>query len=59
MSDRVTWEICPCCGLPAAVGWLDDSPVEFDCLAGCTLTEDQVQAFSDRRRAPVEWLTRF
>ena len=41
MSDRVTWEGCPICGEPAAVGWVtlvgrevgagSEDPVEFDC----------------------------
>jgi hypothetical protein len=58
MSDSITWEQCPSCCRPAAVGWLDGVPVEFDCPAGCSLTEDQLCPFADKRRAPVEWLTR-
>src|SRR4051812_49878200 len=38
VSERITWETCPRCGLTAAVGWLDGVPVEFDCTAGCALT---------------------
>jgi|1186.fasta_scaffold90682_1 hypothetical protein len=58
MSDSVTWEQCPSCGRPAAVAWLDGVPAEFDCPAGCSLSEDQIGAFADKRRSPVEWLTR-
>lgn len=58
MSDRVTWETCPVCHRPAAVGWIDGGPVEFDCPAGCRLNAEQVRAFADRRRPVMEWLTR-
>jgi hypothetical protein len=36
VSERVTWEICLECRRPAAVGWIDGNPVEFDCPRGCT-----------------------
>jgi hypothetical protein len=49
MSERITWQPCPCCGSRAAVGWApvtgadrgptDDVPVEFDCSRGCQLEE--------------------
>jgi hypothetical protein len=35
VSDRVTWEACPRCGRTAALGWVDEHPVEFDCTTGC------------------------
>jgi len=57
MSDSVTWETCPTCERPAAVGWLDGSPVEFDCTAGCDLDPKQLTALADRRRPAKEWLT--
>src|SRR5438445_11830388 len=41
-SERVTWEDCPNCGRPAAVGWLNGHPIEFDCPAGCSLNKVQV-----------------
>jgi hypothetical protein len=34
-SERITWETCPSCGQPAAVGWSGTRPVEFDCMKGC------------------------
>jgi hypothetical protein len=47
VDERVTWEICPTCGRRAAVGWelsdfdadhsVSESPIEFDCPAGCML----------------------
>jgi hypothetical protein len=50
MSERVTWEACPRCGSPAAVGWArvpmaadapgECRPVEFDCVAGCHVELD-------------------
>ncbi|NYJ07186.1 hypothetical protein [Petropleomorpha daqingensis] len=53
MSDRVTWEKCPKCGAPAAVGWttvawasgepVEDEPTEIDCTSGCQLNSDEVQ----------------
>ena len=39
MSDRITWTTCPRCGEAAAVGWLQEKPLEFDCRAGCTLAD--------------------
>jgi hypothetical protein len=44
VSDRVTWESCPSCARPAAVGWIDGDPVEFDCPRGCSLSTDQLTA---------------
>jgi NTE family protein len=57
MSESVTWENCPTCERPAAVGWLDGSPVEFDCPSGCDVDAKQLSAFADRRRPAMEWLT--
>jgi hypothetical protein len=58
-SDRVTWMRCPNCQRPAAVGWLDARPIEFDCPGGCHPSEEQVQALADGRgRSPAAWLTR-
>jgi hypothetical protein len=42
MSERVTWTTCPYCGEAAAVGWLRDIPIEFDCKAGCTMPDPQL-----------------
>jgi hypothetical protein len=58
MSDRITWEVCPGCGRTAAVGWLDDQPVEFDCTAGCRLTAAQFRDLAHRRSPALNWLTR-
>jgi hypothetical protein len=44
VSERVTWEICPECRRPAAVGWVDGSPVQFDCPRGCTLPVAELRA---------------
>ena len=51
-SDYVTWEVCTCCGLLAALGWaLAGSragapgtvlPVEFDCPTGCRVRPDEL-----------------
>ncbi|MGY1733535.1 hypothetical protein ACI798_18660 [Geodermatophilus sp. SYSU D01045] len=58
-SERVTWEDCPNCRRPAAVGWVDGRAVEFDCPGGCRPSETQLEAFAARRaRPPVVWLTR-
>ena len=35
MSEWITWETCPSCGARAAVGWIGDTAVEFDCASGC------------------------
>jgi len=48
-SERVTWENCPNCGRPAAVGWLNGRPIEFDCPAGCSLDSAEVQSFAAGR----------
>jgi hypothetical protein len=44
MSERVTWETCPECRRPAAVGWVDGNPVEFDCPRECTLPMAELRA---------------
>ncbi|MGZ4537498.1 MAG: hypothetical protein ACXVX8_03915 [Blastococcus sp.] len=43
MSDQITWEECPHCGHPAAVGWVGEVSVEFDCRRGCTLPDRQIR----------------
>jgi hypothetical protein len=57
-SDQVTWETCPNCRRPAAAGWRNGIPVEFDCPAGCRISETQLRAFADRRRPAIDWLSR-
>jgi hypothetical protein len=52
MSEYVTWEVCPRCGLLAALGWVNVGgirgglpqilPVEFDCPSGCRLGPDEL-----------------
>lgn len=39
MSERVTWTTCPLCSEAAAVGWLQEEPIEFDCRTGCLLPD--------------------
>ena len=58
MSESISWETCPICLRPAAVGWRNGRPVEFDCPARCRLDLTQLSAFAERRRPVVEWLTR-
>jgi hypothetical protein len=43
-SERVTWEECPGCREPAAVGWWQGRPVEFDCPRGCQVSLDQFES---------------
>ena len=57
VSDRVTWEVCPGCGRTAAVGWIDEQPVEFDCTAGCHVSADQLRDVARRSRVR-NWLAR-
>jgi predicted metal-binding protein len=52
MDERISWESCPTCGERAAVGWelfvctachsVNESPVEFDCPAGCQMDEAEL-----------------
>ena len=49
MSERITWEQCPSCGDAAAVGWIRDEPVEFDCVRNCDLTQEQMVTLHRRR----------
>jgi hypothetical protein len=59
MSERVTWEDCPRCGGPAAVGWAAaaegvarsarELPVEFDCAGGCRLTPAELRLLGRHR----------
>jgi hypothetical protein len=63
VSERITWETCPRCGLTAAVGWLDEMPAEFECTRGCAPTEQDLGrlrraaggASSLRRRVDATW----
>jgi hypothetical protein len=48
MADVITWETCPRCGGLAAFGWEEGTVVEFDCPAGCTLTEADWAEVRDR-----------
>ena len=41
MSERITWERCPCCGAEAAVGWTRDRAVEFDCVRNCGVPSER------------------
>lgn len=38
-SDVVTWEACPGCNGPAALGWVGQTLTETDCAAGCPMTD--------------------
>lgn len=52
MSERVTWEPCPHCGDLAALGWAGDEVAEFDCRAGCELSNEQMAELRRRGRQP-------
>jgi hypothetical protein len=59
-SERVTSETCPQCGRYAAVGWLDETPVEVDCASGCPLTGDEFARRGRQASAsppPARWTT--
>jgi hypothetical protein len=45
-SERVTWEACPMCGRPAAVGWLGRAPIGSDCPFGCRPSGAAVRGFT-------------
>jgi len=58
MSDRVTWETCPSCGRPPAVGWttvlwidgksVTEIPEEYDGTSGCRIDPEQLRhTFND------------
>ncbi|MGY1809472.1 hypothetical protein ACI8AF_19060 [Blastococcus sp. SYSU D00669] len=58
-SERVTWEDCPNCRRPAAVGWLGRRPVGCDCPGGCHLSAVELAVFAARHSGPpVDRLTR-
>jgi hypothetical protein len=58
-TERVTWEDCPNCRRPAAVGWLRGRPTGFDCPHGCRLSSGQVEVLTAAvGRPPAGWLTR-
>jgi hypothetical protein len=38
-SDVVTWEACPACDGPVALGWVGQTVAEIDCAGGCRLTD--------------------
>jgi hypothetical protein len=50
-SEKVTWEVCPTCGRTAAVGWMNGSVVEMDCVSGCTLSNAERHSFEESLRA--------
>jgi len=52
MSDAITWWVCPRCGEPAALGWVDGRFAEIDCSAGCELSEEQLDAVHLRVAGP-------
>lgn len=37
-SDVITWEACPACDGPVALGWVGQTLTETDCAGGCPLT---------------------
>lgn len=43
MSEHISWETCPQCHRPAAVGWIDGHPGEFDCLSRCPVTVSELR----------------
>jgi hypothetical protein len=58
-TERVTWEYCPNCRKPAAVGWSSGRPIGFDCPHGCRLSAGQVEGLTASvGRPPIGWLTR-
>jgi hypothetical protein len=58
-TERVTWEDCPNCRKPAAVGWSSGRPIGFDCPHGCRLSAGQVEGLTASvGRPPIGWLTR-
>ena len=58
-SDGITWEVCPVCGLTAAVGWTGGHLAEFDCTNGCVPTMAQVRDLDDRRSPTPDRPRRF
>jgi hypothetical protein len=64
VSERVTWEACPCCSGPAAVGWTRvhlvagpprETPVEFDCPRGCQPTPGELSRLIGRVMGDWRW----
>jgi len=53
VSERTTWTKCPCCGAPAAVGWIttawangepvEQIPAKLDCSDGCPITLEELR----------------
>jgi hypothetical protein len=52
MSERITWVRCLSCGGPAAVGWIGDEPVEFDCPRGCPQLGGQLDGRAAAEHVP-------
>jgi hypothetical protein len=53
-SELITWEQCPTCRQPAAVGWWQGRPVEFDCPQGCSVLPDQLDVRCAHEGAPLD-----
>ena len=50
-SEKVTWETCPRCGGPVALGWLGQTVTEIDCTSACELTDSHRESV---RRAATQ-----
>ncbi len=58
-TERVTWENCPNCQRPAAVGWRSGRFTGFDCPHGCRLSAGQIEGLtSGLGRPSIGWLNR-
>ncbi|NYJ04463.1 hypothetical protein [Petropleomorpha daqingensis] len=55
MSERITWTRCPSCGGPAALGWVGDEPVEYDCPGGCPPLLAGPERFADEHLDLLAW----
>ena len=53
-SDGISWEVCPVCGRTAAVGWVNNSPAEFDCTAGCLPSTTQMRRLAELRDSDLD-----
>lgn len=53
LSEKVTWETCPRCDGPVALGWVGTTVMEIDCATACELTDSHRESIRRAATPPV------
>ena len=57
-SEMVSWEYCPGCAGPVALGWTGQDVTEIDCASGCQLSDDLREAVRRTASPPTSFASR-